>query len=57
MMTLEWALGEPDAAEFIKAMENEVANHVECGHWKVVSISTDPKGNKLILAVWSKKRK
>jgi len=35
-MTLDKALREPDAAEFIKAMEQEVADHIKRGHWEVV---------------------
>ena len=54
---LDQVLRKPDAQEFIKAMEKEVAGHVEHGHWEVVPISIVPGGNKPILAVWSMKHK
>lgn len=38
-------------------MEKEVADHVEQRHWEVVPISTVPRGDKLILAIWSMKHK
>ena len=51
MIKLYQALQEPDAAEFIKAMEKGVSDY------EVVLISTIPRRNKLILAVWSMKHK
>lgn len=56
-MILDWDLRDLDTAEFIEAIEKEVADHVECGHGEVVLISMVPKGNKLILAIWSIKCK
>ena len=37
-MTLKQALSEPDAEDFVKAMEQEVDDHVKRGHWVAVTI-------------------
>ena len=37
-MTLKQALQEPDAKDFIEAMEREVNDHVKRGHWIMVTI-------------------
>jgi hypothetical protein len=37
-MTLQQALAEPDRDEFIKAMEQELADHCSRRHWHVVPI-------------------
>ena len=41
-MTVDKALWEPDDEKFIKAMEKEVADHVEQGHWEAVPVSSVP---------------
>ena len=56
-MTLERALSEPDAENFLKAMEEEIAAHMERKHWKIVPIKCVPRHNKPIPMVWSMKRK
>jgi hypothetical protein len=56
-MTLERAMREPDAEEFIKAMEKELQDHTERGHWEIVPASLVPKTAKPINMVWSMKRK
>ena len=55
-MTIGQALREPDREEFIKAMIKEIEDHTKRGHWEVVHVSTIPKGNKPISAIWSMKR-
>ena len=56
-MTLDEVLKQPDRAEFIKAMHEEIDDHVRRKHWKVVHKSTVPKGWIPIPMVWSMKRK
>ena len=56
-MYLDQALHEPDCKEFILAMIKEIADHVQCKHWKIVHISEVPKGTKILDSVWSMKRK
>ena len=48
---------QPDKAEFIKAMINEIEDHDNRGHWTKVLRNTMPKGHKTIMSVWSFKRK
>ena len=59
-MTLKQALKEPDADQFLLAMEKEVNDHVTRKHWQLVSNeemrSSGYKG-KPIMCVWSMKRK
>jgi len=56
-MTLERAMAEEDADEFIKAMEKEILDHTERGHWKILPASQVPKSAKPIHMVWSMKHK
>ena len=59
-MTLRKALEEPDADQFLLAMEKEVNDHVSRKHWKLVSNETmrdSGYSGKPIMAVWSMKRK
>lgn len=56
-MTLDKALQQEDAEEFIKAMEKELLDHTSRGHWEIVHISQVPKSAKPINMVWSMKRK
>jgi hypothetical protein len=56
-MYLDDALRSPDRDEFIKAMENEVSQHEERGHWIMIPRSQVPEGTKILPAVWSMKRK
>ena len=56
-MTLERALKEPDAEQFIEAMEKEIDDHTSRGHWIVVPLSKVPRHKKMIPMVWSMKRK
>jgi hypothetical protein len=56
-MYLDDALKAPDRNEFIKAMQHEVAQHEERGHWIMILRSQVPIGTKILPAVWSMKRK
>ena len=56
-MYLDQALKEPDRADFINAMQKEVASHEERKHWELSSRSNVPQGTKILPAVWSMKRK
>lgn len=48
---------EPDWPLFREAMEKEVRDHEDRGHWKIVPASDVPKDNPPIASVWSFKRK
>jgi len=56
-MTLERAMQEPDAEQFIRAMEKELEDHTKRGHWEVVPIAQVPRTARPINMVWSMKRK
>jgi hypothetical protein len=56
-MYLDDALKAPDRDEFIQAMQQEVTQHEERGHWIMIPRSQVPAGTKILLAVWSTKRK
>jgi hypothetical protein len=59
-MTLSQALTQPDADQFINAMEKEVRDHEQRGHWHIVSKADMRKcgySHHPIMAVWSMKRK
>jgi len=45
----------PDKAEFLKAMEKEMADHMQ--HWELVLRSSVPEGVKVFNSVWQMKRK
>ncbi len=51
------AMQAPDADEFVKAVVKEVNDHIECKHWEFIPRKQVPKGEKILLAVWSMKRK
>ena len=55
-MYLKQALKAPDCDEFIKAMEDEVSQHEERGHWEMIPRSEVPDGTMVLPAVWSMKR-
>jgi hypothetical protein len=54
-MYLHEAMRQPDRAEFLKAMEKEMADHMP--HWELVLRSSVPKGVKVFSSVWQMKRK
>lgn len=56
-MYMHQALRQPDRAQFIKAMQKELADHVSRGHWKIIRQTQVPTGKSIIPAVWSMKRK
>ena len=56
-MHLHEAMAQSDRAEFLKAMEKELADHIARKHWKVVPLSEVPTNRKPIPMVWSFKRK
>lgn len=51
------AMKQPDAKEFIQAMQKEVDDHENRGHWEYVKKSDMKEGAEVINAVWSFKRK
>ena len=51
------AMKQSDRIEFIKAMVKEVEDHEKRGHWEIVEKTTIPEGTKIILSIWSFKRK
>lgn len=44
-----------DCAQFIKAMQKEIADHTSKGHWKVIQRDQVPQGYLILPAVWSMK--
>jgi hypothetical protein len=57
VFTYTKAMQQPDASQFIEAMDKEIDNHQSRGHWDIVRCSTIPPGMKTIQAIWSFKRK
>jgi hypothetical protein len=51
------AMKQPDRAEFIKAMKEEVNAHTENGHWELLPRSSVPDGVKVLDSVWAFRRK
>ncbi len=51
------AMMQDDKEDFIKAMEKEIRDQTECGHWIAVPRKSVPVGVKIIKAIWSFKRK
>lgn len=47
----------PDKAQFIEAMQNEVQEHTEKGHWRLVKRTEVPDGVQVMPTVWAMKRK
>jgi hypothetical protein len=56
-MYLHQAMREPDRAQFIAAMEEEVGQHSANGNWTLMLRSQVPEGVPVIPAVWALKRK
>ena len=52
-MYLDQAMKEPDAAEFERAMLQEVKMHEDRKHWEVVPIASPEPGVKLLKSVWA----
>jgi hypothetical protein len=52
-MYLHKALKEPDREEFIKAMEREIAQQVECGVYSIIKKSKVPQSATILPAVWA----
>ena len=51
------AMQQDDAPEFVNAMINEINDHVNRKHWKLVTRDSVPKDQKVLPSVWSMKRK
>ena len=51
------ALQQPDKIEFVKAMVHEVDDHETQKHWTLIRCCDLPDGTKMIMAIWSFKRK
>jgi hypothetical protein len=56
-MYMHQAMKQPDKAQWLEAMEQEVSDHVAKGHWKLVPLSKVPKGVKVLDSVWAMRRK
>jgi histone deacetylase 1/2 len=56
-MYLHEAMKQPDRNKFLEAMQKEINDHTENGHWRIVHRSEIPKGMPILPAVWSMKRK
>jgi hypothetical protein len=56
-MYLHQALKEPDREKFIKAMEKEIAQQVQCGVYSIIKKSKVPQGATILPAVWALQRK
>lgn len=56
-MYLHQAMREQDRDEFLKAMDKEVDDQMENGNFRIVPMSTIPKGKLILPAVWQMKRK
>ena len=56
-MYLHQAMQEPDRDRFIQAIIKEVNDHIERKHWELISRRDVPKGEDILDAVWSMKRK
>ena len=46
-----------DCDEFVIAMKKEIDDHTRRNHWEVILRSEMPKDMKIIMAIWSFKRK
>jgi hypothetical protein len=57
VFTYTKAMQQPDALQFVKAMDKEINDHQSRGHWGIVRQSTIPPRTKTIQAIWSFKRK
>ncbi len=57
MFNYKQALQEPDYHEFLKAMVNEVDDHKSQAHWTLTKHCDVPPGTKVIMSIWSFKRK
>ena len=51
------ALRAPDRKQFLKAMKDEIRQHEENGHWKMILRSKIPPDTKVLPAIWAMKRK
>ena len=56
-MTLEEPLAEPNQGEFIKAMYEELSDHIKQNNWRVIPLLNAPKHTKTIPMVCSMKHK
>jgi hypothetical protein len=56
-MYLHQALKEPDKAQWLKAMEEEVNAHISNGNWEMVPRRSVPAGVPVLPAVWAMRRK
>ena len=57
VFTLRQAMKEDDRMDFVAAMENEIKDHEQRGHWTIVDKTSLPTNAKPIKAIWSFKRK
>ena len=51
------AMQQEDAPEFVNAMINEINDHVNRKHWRLVPRESVPRNTKILPSVWSMKRK
>ena len=55
--TYKRMLQQEDRNEFVKAMMKEIVDHEQRKHWSIMRREDIPIGSKIILAIWSFKRK
>jgi predicted SnoaL-like aldol condensation-catalyzing enzyme len=51
------AMKQPDAKQFRAALQKEIGNHMDNGHWEMMLKSEVPEGTKILDSVWAMKRK
>ena len=56
VFTYTKAMQQPDASQFVEAMNKEIYDHESRDHWDIVHRSTIPPGMKTIQAIWSYRR-
>ena len=50
-------LQQTEKDKFFKAIEKEIADHSSHNHWTIMRTSNISSGTKIIIAIWSFKRK
>lgn len=56
-MYLHQAMKEPDKAQFLQAMKDEVESHLKNKHFVIIKREAVPKGVRVLGSVWAMKRK
>lgn len=56
-MDLHEAMRQPNKRQFLQAMQEEVDTHMKNEHFVIVKRVDIPPGTKVLVSVWSRKRK